>query len=122
MAASSTNVQYLIGELYDAMGTAKDSIITAMISRGGKYVEGFTGETSGDMYDTAVETWAAVFILQRMVSGSNSTNAISLGAISIGKKDVVVHLTSLKADANAQLKAINRSKNLFKLTQQVNYY
>jgi|19_taG_2_1085344.scaffolds.fasta_scaffold02065_5 hypothetical protein len=122
MAASSTNVEYLIGELYDAMGADKATIVTAMISRGAKYVEGFTGESSGDMYDTAVETWAAVFILQRMVSGSNSTNAISLGAISIGKKDVGIHLKSLKADANAQLKAINRSKNLFKLTQQINYY
>jgi len=121
MAASSTNVQYLIGELYDAMGADKDLIITAMIGRGGKYVEGFTGVTSGDMYDTAVETWAAVFILQRMVSGSNSTNAISLGAISIGKKDVGIHLMSLKADADAQLKVINRSKNLFRLTQQINY-
>jgi len=122
MAASSTNVEYLIGELYAAMGTDKDAIITAMISRGDKYVQGFSGVTSGDLYDTTVETWAAVYILQRMVSGSNSTNAISLGAISIGKKDVGIHLESLKADANAQLKALNQNQNLFRLTQQINYY
>ena len=120
MAASSTNVQYLIGELYDAMGSDKDSIITAMITRAGKYVTAFTGATSGDLYDTSVESWAAIYILQRMTSGSNSTNSINLGAITIGKKDISDQIKSLKEDAMSQLKILAGKQNLFRLTQQLN--
>jgi len=120
MAASSTNVQYLIGELYDAMGADKASIVTAMINRASKYVTAFSGATSGDLYDTAVESWAAIYILQRMVSGSNSTNSISLGAITIGKKDIADQIASLKADAMSQLKILAGKQNLFRLTQQLN--
>lgn len=118
MAADADNVQYLLGDLYDALGTNKDTIITAMIARAKNYVDEYTGSKTGGIVDNTIESVAAMYILQRMVTGSNSTNAINIGAIRIGAKDVRAQIEELRRQIEEQLGVVGRSSTArFKLTQ-----
>jgi len=73
MAVDRENVQRLIGELYDMLSTdtnEADQIIDAQIARAEAYVDEYTGSQTGTLRDVCVEDFAAMFILQRMATGS----------------------------------------------------
>jgi len=119
--ASSTNVQYLLGDLYDAMGSDKATIVTAMIARAQNYVDKWTGTATGNLVDNAVESFAALYILQRMMAGSSSANSISIGTINIGQKEILGQLSELRREGREQLGLIGRPTGAsFKLTEQIN--
>jgi|TARA_R100000501_G_C2620684_1_gene113930 hypothetical protein len=119
MVASDTNVQYLLGELYDAMGTDKATIVTAMVARAQNYVDSYTGSKTGNLVDNAVESYATLYCLQRMVAGSNSANSISIGSINIGAKQIQTQISELRTQGKEQLAMVGRSTgSTFKLTTE----
>jgi len=117
IAASDLNVTYLIGDLYEAMGDDKATIVTAMVARAQAYVDAYSGSQTGTLIDNAVETLAAMYILQRMIAGSNSTNRINIGAITIGEKEISVQVEELRKQFDDQMKMVGRgSSGRFTLT------
>ena len=101
------------------MGDDKDTIITAMLARGQAYVNEYTSSATGTIVDNAVEDFAALYILQRMVAGSSSANTITVGEITIGKKEISVQIKELRKQAVDKLKIIGRGGTRFRLTDPV---
>jgi len=116
MAASSTNVQYLLGDLYDAMGSSKADIVTAMITRAQAYVDEYTGSKTGTIIDAAVEDFAALYCVQRMVAGSSSAHSITIGEISLGEKQIATQIRELRRQGNEKLKQVGRATGRYTLT------
>ena len=111
MAASAQNVKDLIGDVYDTLGdndTERDAVITRALTRAQAYVDGYTGNATGDLVDAAVEDAAALQLLQRAIAGSSEMTSIRIGEISIGEKNVNMQITFLKSELQNKLRVLGR--------------
>jgi len=103
MAASETNVKYLLGDFYTEMGADKDAIITAQIARAQAYVDLYCGGQTGTVVDNVVEDTAAVYCLIRAASAAGAGDSfdvavtgLSVSASSATSKEIESKLQLLK--------------------------
>jgi len=78
MAASATNVQYLLGDYYTEMGADKVAIVAAQLVRAQNYVDKYTGSQTGGVVDNVVEDLAASYCLIRASSAAGAGDSFDV--------------------------------------------